>query len=503
MKKLITCLAVFLLIFSVAAVGITYFSISNANKAENETGINLYGTYDQNDLSIDSVTETHNGVEVNIPLIRGLKDTDVQDKINRDMYEKARLVIDKHPDINYANHYTYANFANVISISFNVGFEEDPYSERIHFNYNLVDGSPLKLEDLFVSDTNLVDIIRSAVYKQMALYGGYDRDTYVHYPNEEEVYKIVKGYLAEENKTFAFSPSAIFLYPKNHFAEVKMIDHADNISIYSKYTTKESIFTGEYPGFKNAFTCADTQYDLFDKIEYGYAEDNLWYDITISNYSDTHSDEEKAKKFEIFKNDIYADFESMKDEYRLTARENPDKFYIVLAKPNIQLYSHSRYNNGEWHYTYSDMAAVYNQIQVFEMPLELHDSLYRDKIIDTYRYQYFAMRGGAWLDTENPEGATVTVIDESSLYNYVTGEELTELEDIFYPDSNYLEVIEDEVKERLELKGYSADYDISDMQLEISGSYVEATIEPIDFTAQVYFSSFDKSTMKLFDREEE
>lgn len=398
------------------------FILSGCSNQPAETGIDLYGTYDKNDLLIDSITESYNDVEINIPVIKGLKDESVQDKINSEMHSMATALIEKYSSINYANYYTRANFANVISISFSVGFDEDPYSESIYFNYNLVDGSKLNLEDLFTSDANLIDIIRSAVYNEMAIYGGYDRDTYVHYPAEEKIYKIVKGYLETENKQFAFSPSGIYLYPKNQFAEVKMIDYADDIVIYSKYMTKESVFTGEYEGFKNIFTCADTQYDLFDVIEYGYMENNLWYDFTVGTtyipFDDPPSDE-RREKFEAFTKQSIENERAKLDAYREQATENPDKFYIVLSKPSFHMDIDSDYENGKWHYTYHDTAKVNTHIQLFEMPLDLYETVYKDKIIETYRYEFFAMRGGAWLDTENTEGAKFTETTNTTTHNYM------------------------------------------------------------------------------------
>lgn len=411
MKKLLLLLLCVVLLFSGCA------------KTHTETGIDLYGTYDQNDLFIDEIVQPLNDdEEIKIPVIKGLKDTSVQDKINNEMYSRATALIEKFPEISYANYYAYANFANVISISFTVGYDEEPYSERIYFNYSLVDGSELKLEDLFMSDANLIDIIRSSIYKQLALYGGYDRETYVHYPNEEVVYKAVKGYLEDENKDFVFSPSAIFLYPKNHFAEVKMLDYADDISIYSKYMTKDSLFTGEYEGHKNIFTCANTQYDLFDVIEYGYLEDNLWYDFTISETYipyDNPPEDARLAKFEAFRQNAIEQERTKLETFRETAKANPDKFFIVLSKPSIHMDNDSKYENGQWHYTYYDTATVYGNIQLFEMPMEVYESIYRDKIIETYRYEYFAMRGGAYFDTDNLEGATFRETTDTQTVSYM------------------------------------------------------------------------------------
>ena len=49
---------------------------------------------------------------------------------------------------------------------------------------------------------------------------------------------------------------------------------------------------------------------------------------------------------------------------------------------------------------------------------------YRDKLIDTYRYEYFEMRGGAYLDADVNDGITFIQNKDEKNYNYVTGEEL-------------------------------------------------------------------------------
>ena len=46
-------------------------------------------------------------------------------------------------------------------------------------------------------------------------------------------------------------------------------------------------------GYKNIFTCANGNYDIFENIEYGYLEDNFWYDITIgSSYEEYEIEKE-------------------------------------------------------------------------------------------------------------------------------------------------------------------------------------------------------------------
>ena len=57
-------------------------------------------------------------------------------------------------------------------------------------------------------------------------------------------------------------------------------------------------------------------------------------------------------------------------------KNNPDKFYILFSKPTINMYMDSKYENGKWDYTYSDMATVYENVQIFEMPIEVYEKVY-------------------------------------------------------------------------------------------------------------------------------
>ena len=84
MKKLIKGLLIFVCVFMIVAFGITYISILNTRSKVilgNEKGIDLYGTYDQNDLLINELVENYNGVDIKIPKIDGLKDTNIQNKV--------------------------------------------------------------------------------------------------------------------------------------------------------------------------------------------------------------------------------------------------------------------------------------------------------------------------------------------------------------------------------------------------------------------------------------
>ena len=503
MKKLIIGLVIFVSIFALIAFVITYISIQNEIRVEleksNETGIDLYGTYDQNDLIINELKENYNGIEIEIPELYGLKNAKVQKKINKDIKNRVYEALKNTSNIRFANFYTRANFANVISISYYVGLETT--SNHITLNYNLVDGERLKIEDLFVSDTDLTEIVRSAFYRMSIVDNQYNTQNGLVSPDETKVYKSVKRYMDSEEKLFTFSPSEIYFYSDEYVATAKMVEISEKVAIYNKYLTEKSLFEADDIGYKNLFTCANGEYDVFELIDYGFLEDNYWYDVTVWN--NNIENENVATKFNAFKESLKEDIYTKVYEYQEIAKKNPDKFYILLSKPNINLYMDSKYENGKWNYIYSDMATVYDNVQVFEMPIEVYENVYKDKIIDTYRYQYFEMRGGAYLDTYETNGASVTEIRNEKLYNYVTGDELTKLSDVFKDDSGYMSVIETRTKESLiEKYNYSeeeANKLVKDINCELIGTRVNVIIPGIeDFLVSIYFNGFDKSMLKLF-----
>ena len=509
LKKLFKVLIIILCFFIIASVLITYLLILNTNKEkveetynEKEQIIDLYGTYDQNDLLINDFIEVYNDVEVKLPKIEGLKDINIQDKINQDMYNRAYEILTEYSNINYGDYYSYANFANVISIRFCIGIKNG--YEDVHFNYNLINGEPLKLEDLFIKNTDITGIIRSAFYETLSSNNQFNAEENIVSPDENELYKVVKAYINDEDKKFSFSPAEICFYYNDYMASVKMTDIYDRVSIYSKYLTDESIYTRDDLGFKNIFTCATSSYEAFEKIEYGYLEDNFWYDISVfKDYISEEIDEDRIKKFNEFKNIIYNEVYEKVNEYREKAKNNKDKFYILFSKPSVYMYSKSNYENGKWNYTYSNMATINKNIQIFEMPISIYENVYKDKLIDTYRYEYFTMRGGAYLDTEAKDGATITVLDDRKSYNYITGEEIKEVTDIFKEESNYIEVIKAEVKESL-LEKYDyieeeAEKLLENINYELGGDQVNVTIPGLDnFIEIIYFNEFDTKMMKIF-----
>ena len=528
MKKLIQRMLVVVGLFAVCAVAVTYTGIQKAKQKEGtipteaptkvpvtptpspeptpaERGIDLYGTYDENDLLIQTVLAPRtDDIEIKIPQIEGLKDLEIQEKINQDMYNRIGVQLRSYPEINYGNYYVRGNFANVLSISYHMGGGNR--HKQLYLNYNLVTGERLELEDLFLADADITQCVRRAFYDMLAREKMYSEEMewgsdVALSPDENQVYKLVKGYMESGDYQFMFTPSEICFYYENYSATLRMVDEADQIAVYSRFLTEESIFARDDIGFKNIFTCADTQYDVFERIEYGYLEPNFWYDVTIYydyNYMEEQLEKEKWERYLAVEEAFYDSIDRKIAEYREIAKNNPDTFYMLFMRPDMYVYQ--SYDTGQ----YSNIVECGSNGRVFEMPMEVYETTYRDKLIEAYRYVYFTMAGGASLDWEEGDGAIRKTLDDTKVYNYITGEEITELEDIFHKYSGYMNVIRektwDDLAWKTEYSWAEIDALVDTMECRLDGISVYVTISSLDdFYCRVVLGEFDDTMLKIFD----
>jgi len=373
-----------------------------------------YGTYNENDLLINSVEIELAGITADIPQIEGLTDKEIQNKINDDMQKRIKEVGEGIPNLNFIEYYVDSNFANVISISLFYG-SDDEYGQ-VYLNYNLINGEKLTFEELFYEDTDTLEIVRNAFYEALILYQMSGNIS------ENEYYKIVKSFTEAEDKQFAFTPSKIYLYYKDTTASVKMLDIADEISIYSRYLTEESLYEDDDIGKKDIMTGVSIPYEAFSLFEFGYLHDNCWYDITsMKEYTGETFSPEKLVKYEQFKNEKYDEVYAQIDEYGKRAQEHPDNFYIIICKPSFYVEIDSEWNGEEWMEDYRDTAVVTDNYTVLEMPMKVYETIYKEKLLEAYRYDYLAMAGGIYLEVTEDEIQVEEQYNQET-YNYMTGE---------------------------------------------------------------------------------
>lgn len=475
MKKLMA----FLLCFTVLAVGVTYGCIQYTLRAPAqeeptiEMGIDLNGFYDENDLVIISVSLHIGDNGGSYPQIDGLKNAEVQDTINEMIRgETERLqqnYVDLGTNISYLSWYASANFANVLSIGMYSGDDAMHY-EQVYLNFNLNDGSLLRLEELFGTQADLQEIVRTAFYDAVTF--GNMANTYwqeINYPDEQEFYKTVKGYLESENKRFAFAPAEIYLYYGDYTATVSMIDYAEDIVVYSKYLSEESLFENDGIGYDGMFTCADSPAG-YEKREFGFAADNFWYDIALPElHVDENIPADYQHKFRQFYEDLYASLLAEVDTVHAAATADSNKAYILLANPNAYLYQDSVETAVGWEVYTSCAAEVNENYSLYEMPMDLYESKYRQELVGLYRTGTYSMFFSG-LD-EYIDGSEVQVTKRNSykLYNYETGAPIT-LADLFVDGYDYMDAIRRNKKYAL-ASDYG--YTLESAELALQGAWCE------------------------------
>lgn len=426
-----------------------------------EKTLNLYGTYDQNDLLIVDKEIEHElimGGFFTLKQISGLKDKNVENKINADIEEKFLKTIEEtselyDDDALYAGYYygsmVSANFSNVLSIAgYVVANNKDGERIDVHINlnYNLVNGEEIKFRDLFTQDADIQTMLRAALYRKNEeirvireswdeVYQGQQELT------EDEINKVIKNFNDGEEFVFSFTPYEINIHaPKE--CSIKFEDFADMVTIYDKYLTDESLYEKENIGLKDIVTCSRESFykdDLYKKTS--YEGKNLFYDITI-NDNIYYDDQDILKETTRSKlNECLSNVNKKIEEYEVLAQNNPNQMYIVFFRPIITMgtgYSNTYYNLISINYYEKVVSGDISEKD--ELLYKLY-SLYRYPNLDTDMY------GGQMYSAINSvlhEEYRFDSVEENTefvVYDTLTGNKITDLKDIFKDDVDYVEII--------------------------------------------------------------
>ena len=540
MKKII----IFLIVFALIAFIVTFILIKLTNEKiisknitdvitsviSNEKTIDLYGTYDENDLTIEKKIISIDDIEFNIeiPQINGLKDKVIEQKVNRNIEQKIIKTINECKDKSgshkitndnsYINYYNYANFANVISFSFELSFETidaetnerlGTIYESIGLNYNLVDGEELKIEDLFKSKEDVEDMARIAFnrFSARSEQNEYDGENEPYYDmtsgkwfrieniynekndtweekeveynlqeNEYEISKKFKQFIKEPNVNFYFSCNKIYFrlnekdtYDYYYFYSVPFEDIADKVVIYNKYLTKDSIFEKDDIGVKGLIMCSSSYgYKNYHKTK--FESDNFFYDIDVSDFY-CEDDYPYKEVLEDKIREIYEKGESIIDEYKEKASDDKSQAYFLFIRVNPSI---SSYNNEYYNLITVDLGQK-------EIVCDIEDKQeYLDIILSKYRYYNLGFYGGIYdFLYEDSESNILNVIEkvEGHAYNTTTEKEIKSVEELFKPEVDYKEIIITKINENDLYTKQLTDNDDIEYEISTSGIQVEVSNE--------------------------
>ena len=460
---------------------------SNGNKEEQEKTLDLNGTYNENDIIISENAEIFNSVEIQIPQISGLKNKDIETKVNNSIREKIYSSLKEYSDIEYMSFYTNANFSNVLSIICTCGLKDD--WKEIYLNYELINGEELKLDDLLSKNTDIYTVVRKAFYRAAA--GSAVRNEDIEEPkydpttntwyiyryewntstessekkkvefviDEDEVAQNIANFINSSRKDFFFSSQGVYLKTYNYF--VNFTDIADNIVIYDKYLTDESLYERDDIGLKNLFTCAFSCSNVVKYQDYKMLGDNLFYDVAIKE-SDTviwnriNAAGVNEKMCELLKKKSYKKLE----EYKELASKNPDKFYVVIIRPLVSILDFE--NNAENTYF------INAQLDIKLAENQESKEVNMKQIKEQYRYpnvSFYDSAGDYYYDYNNP---AKIVSEPVEWYDLKTLEKI-DIEKYYDENEEYREFLNNVIKAKLaetyptincELEVESIKYDI-------------------------------------------
>ena len=258
-------------------------------KGKEEKGIDLKGTYNQNDLTIQEKKATKENIEINYCQIYGLKNKIIQDKINKELETVAlNFYREKVKDLNEVisvsvDMINIGNFANTLSfeVAYVAKIDDDAdgfYQDSKGLNYDLVTGEEITIDKLFTINAPIKDILRKSAYYNLIqnnlednLAGNFVVADYGEI--EDDIEMFINDYEKGKIKNFNFSPKCIYIYHgKDNIITIDMKKYADYICIYNRYLTEESIFETNNIGLKNLYTLSERgtfeyRYTNYEKVK--------------------------------------------------------------------------------------------------------------------------------------------------------------------------------------------------------------------------------------------
>lgn len=345
---------IFVIVFSTICIIITSLAVMY-NKIEIETiseeenpvekvkekdvlGIDLKGTYNQNDIKIENRKYGSEDVEIEYYQISGLKDKTIEEKINKDLEHVAlNDYKNKIQDLSEVktlsvSMWNSGNFANTLSI--NVSFfaqkSDETFIEKSEsLNYDLTTGNQITIDKLFTSDAPMEDILRNSAYYSLvtrnieeSLQGDLTVKDYGDL--EDEIFMFIDLYQKGKITDFYYTPKYIYIPYGENIITIDMQKYPEYIAIYNRYLSDVKIYEINDIGIKKLYTLSDRDKDAY-YYQNHQKEDNYYIDITLQLFEENIED--------LFpKNLAKQKIEEIEREISIikqVANENKNNFYIL------------------------------------------------------------------------------------------------------------------------------------------------------------------------------
>ena len=496
----------------------------NKSNHERVIGTKKNQKYNQNDLKIIYQDTNYEGLEYKTLRINGLKNKEIENKINKELEEiedeiRKKLVSASGEQENaYLSSNVNANYSNILSVTFYGSKSDSNYVPQINIekflNYDLTTGNKIKLEDLFLPGTDIDLYAQNDIYKQK-LHDSFSKKNIFFNPDywqsgelqyvldEVDEIDFIKQYNKYKNskKDFYLTTTGIGIsYSKDgNYGDVyiKYMDCLDNLVVYTKFLTKESIFERDDIGLKDLYVCSSVV-DQNDQSVYLIKDlaTNLRIDARINVWTS-----EGYNELEFFKNTLAklkAELIEKKEEYIKIANENKDKYYFVGIVYDINRYYPKTLlsSYGEEKDIEEDKFIVYEQEKTYSVSMQDFSNWFEDKLIQNYTGNRYTLDYQLYIPISDEEKAKCDIKEKTSsiIYNLARKTSTSDLSGIFEDEIDYITPISDYLEKYYNIDREKVENMIKNHEYAI-GAYA-ITFKSGDIDATVDYGNFKVSDFR-------
>lgn len=280
--------------------------------------------------------------------ISGLKDKNIEEKINREIREKTEsLIVDEEiyddsiTNINIFVNNVFANFNDVISVCGHKSVQYcDPNNTEYYYkdtssslNFRLDTGELLELEDIFTKNASIKNLLSQAYYRNLAFEYGLDMDigsgdlSEIDYGKiENEVFNYVSKFNTQGEDDFYFNYNMVSVIIDGKYCSIDLQECPEYVAIYNLVNAEESLYeNGNLE--KNNYVLGP---DYFANLEYfGKVGENNF--LSIYNYyrqDGELSDYDKDDYPYEYTNTLIDNIEEIKKAIEKDSKKEDGKAYI-------------------------------------------------------------------------------------------------------------------------------------------------------------------------------
>lgn len=361
--------------------------------------IDYTGYYDENDLKIEE-KYTDDGKNYSYIEISGLKDKNIEEKINKRLYDELQ----EKESFRYINSRVTYNANNILSGYITKYKEEEQINET--FNIDLTTGEELKLEDI-LNTTNITGEIANAYYDAASyIIGGkikriesdilmyqsciernsncddmynsikdseLKKQEYENDLNQIEEYMIKFARSFDKNQKFYITSAGIIfprinIYKDNYSNLMLTVKHNPRLFNYFYKYNKESIFDGTYTGKKNLIMAEYNQYgynesmvkQIDDYAIISYEDELIFEKNILDNYLTTLD----KNKFTYIYNTYESDYDNRRYINLTQCTMTKELYKNTVKKELADAILKSTHTQG--HYSIKNENATCENIQIYE-----------------------------------------------------------------------------------------------------------------------------------------